>query len=127
MGQDPAIWGEDAQEFNPERFLRSRSSSTADPLEAVPLPSGVPSAAYRAFGGGTVICPSRHFAQSELMTFAAVLALGFDVTEADGTCLRLPAKDDTRIPLSVMKPVYDPLVSIRRREGWEAVTWEIGL
>ena len=74
-----------------------------------------------------MICPGRHFAQSELMTLAALLTIGFDVTEADGTTLILPEKDDMRIPLSVMKPVYDPTVRIQRRPGWENISWEIGL
>lgn len=126
--KDLNIWGKDAKEFNPERFIlpagQSKLSSTQT---AAPLPIGVPSSAFRAYGGGTVICPGRHFAQSELMTLAAVLALAFDMTEPDGATLKLPPKDDTRIPLSVMKPVYDPKVRIRRREGWERVRWEIGL
>ena len=120
---DPAVWGEDAESFNAERFLAKDSDGKQ--AVATPLPNGVPSPAFRAFGGGTVICPGRHFAQSELMTFAAVLALGFDILDIDGGPLRLPAKDDTRIPLSVMKPVHDPKVRIQRRKGWEHVEWNI--
>lgn len=128
MGRDPQVWGEDARSWNPERFLTPTSQPSSVPrLTAAPLPSGVPSAAFRAYGGGTVICPGRHFAQSELMTLAAVLALGFDITEPDGSTLKLPKKDETRIPLSVMKPSFDPLVKIQRRVGWEDVHWDIGL
>ena len=91
------------------------------------MPNGVPSAAFRAFGGGTVICPGRHFAQSELMTLLAVLALGFDIADPGGGPLQVPQKDDTRIPLSVMKPVEDPKVRISRRPGLENVEWRIVL
>ena len=139
------VWGDDAMDFNPDRFLSTPASTPDDssnemPLEkrnttrvdadarktqASPLPKGVPSAAFRAFGGGTVICPGRHFAQSELMTLAAVLAVGFDLTNSDGTSLTLPEKDEERIPLAVVKPKVDPFVRIRRRRGWEEVNWII--
>ena len=134
--QSRRVWGQDAKSFNPERFLVSpshcpddepptKSKASLPSRQATPLPKGISSAAFRAFGGGTVICPGRHFAQSEIMTFAAVLALSFDIAEIDGGTLRLPGKDDTRIPLSVVKPTYDPRVRIGRRRGWEGVVWEI--
>ena len=90
-------------------------------MQASPLRKGVPSAAFRAFGGGTVICPGRHFAQSELMTLAAVLALGFEITNPDGTPLSLPEKDEEKIRLAMVKPKLDPRVNVRRRKGWEDV------
>lgn len=124
------VWGKDADKFNPQRFLSHHDTEAKDEeprQQASPLPKGVPSAAFRAFGGGIVICPGRHFAQSELMTLAAVLALGFEIEQTDGTTLQLPEKDDTRIPLAVVKPVLDPKVRVRRRDGWEGVDWEIGL
>ena len=125
LGHDAKIWGPDVEAFNPERFLVPGHDDTAK--VALPLPKNVPSAAFRAFGGGTVICPGRHFAQSELMTFAALVTLTFDIEELDGRSLILPEKDEMRIPLSVMKPKYDPKVRIRRRPGWEAVHWQVDL
>jgi cytochrome P450 len=138
---DKDVWGTDADNFNPRRFIQASSTSTADaPTEkssntpasleektAAPLPKNVPSAAYRAFGGGSVICPGRHFAQSEIVGFAAAVLLGFDITSPSGQTLSLPQKDDSRIPLTVMKPVQDRQVLIRRRKGMEKVTWELTL
>ena len=131
---DERIWGADVASFNPYRFLSPESGFGSDlgpgdaaQHTALPLPKGVPSPAFRAFGGGNVICPGRHFAQSELMATAAVLALGFDIQSAESGVLEVPDKDDMRIPLSVMKPVYDPQVRIRRRKGWEDISWQIGV
>lgn len=131
---DVKIYGADAASFNPYRFMSpgrdehdviAENGRLSGEWTGLPLPPGVPSSAYRAFGGGNVLCPGRHFAQAELMATAAVLALGFDVQAEGGGALQTPEKDDTRIPLSVMKPVHDPQVEIRRREGWEDVIWDI--
>ncbi|OCL13372.1 cytochrome P450 [Glonium stellatum] len=135
---DESVWGPDAASFNPRRFISTSSTnseqfSTGTAAVAVgeqtatQLPKNVPSAAYRAFGGGSVICPGRHFAQSEIVGFAALVLLAFDVTAEDGGVIQLPERDDRRIPLSVMKPMKDVRVRIRKRETFEKVRWGLEL
>lgn len=125
---DEKVWGADAATFNPRRFISSSSNNTeqfstgsgaAGEQTATQLPKNVPSAAYRAFGGGGVICPGRHFARSEIVGFTALMLLAFDVTMEDDGVIELPEKDDRRIPLSVMKPAKDVRIRIRRREASE--------
>lgn len=42
----------------------------------------------------------------------------FDVVdESTGGVVELPVRDDGRVPLSVMKPVREPRVVVRRRNG----------
>ena len=123
---DENIWGADAHEFKPDRFLDDATESdktSSSTKQALPRPRNVPSAAFRSFGGGSVICPGRHYAQNEIVGFAAAMILAFDITNPDGTTIALPEKDDLQIPLSVMKPVVDPLVSIRPRMGMEHIRW----
>ena len=49
------VWGADADSFNPERFLSSAEGpGKISKQQASPLPKGVPSAAFRAFG--SVLC-----------------------------------------------------------------------
>ncbi len=84
---------------------------------ALPLPKNVPSSAFRAFGGGSVLCPGRHFAMTEILGFVSLCVHMFDVVDVAGGVMPLPQKDDGRIPLSVMKPVADPRVIFRRRDG----------
>ena len=137
MHLDTNTWGSDAAEFKPTRFLEEISVTTtthddheceATQRKAVPRPKNVPASAYRAFGGGSVICPGRHYGQTEILGFVAAVLLMFDMTNADGSMpVTLPAKDECRIPLSVMKPVEDVRVCIRLREGMESVKWDLQL
>lgn len=136
----PSVWGPDAHIFNPTRFISSipvnseqflspSSSATAQTeATATALPKGVPSAAYRAFGGGSVICPGRHFALNETLGFLALMVHMFDVVDAEtGGVMEVPVRNNARIPLSVMKPVREPEVIVRRRLGGEDVIWRLEL
>ncbi|KAF2714891.1 cytochrome P450 [Pleomassaria siparia CBS 279.74] len=132
-----SVWGPDAKTFNPTRFISSFTSSEQFSTEAsasgslektaTQLPKSVPSAAYRAFGGGSVICPGRHFAQSEILGFVALCVNLFDISDQDGGTMHVPERDDSRIPLSVIKPVKEPHVLISRRKGEEKTVWRLEL
>lgn len=85
--------------------------------------SMVPSASYRAFGGGNIYCPGRNIAQIELFGLLVPVITGFDIEGADGPLTVPPVVDDV-IPLGAIRPRWEPMVKISRRKGWEDVTWE---
>ncbi|EXJ54712.1 hypothetical protein A1O7_10053 [Cladophialophora yegresii CBS 114405] len=132
---DKRTWGEDSDRFNPRRFIKTRASATVATEEEHPseldlkeptatqLPPGVPSSAFRLFGGGSVVCPGRHFAQSEILAFVAYLLLAFDITAPDGSPIKVPPPDDEKIPLSVLKPQGDVKIKLQRRKGFESTKW----
>jgi cytochrome P450 len=126
MHMDEQIWGEDASEFNSRRFV-SASESTTEKTATAPLPKNVPSAAFRAFGGGSVICPGRHFAQSEIVGYVAVIVMAFNLEKPGGRVFELPTRNNKAIPLAVMKPRDECQVVITRRKEAEDVKWELGL
>ncbi|EAT85804.2 hypothetical protein SNOG_07153 [Parastagonospora nodorum SN15] len=57
------IWGSNSNTFDHMRFADQRPSQ----------------AGFRAFGGGTTLCPGRHFATTEILAFAATMIMQFDV------------------------------------------------
>jgi cytochrome P450 len=60
LHRDPAIWGPDAEEFDPDRFLPERSA-------------GRDRWAYLPFGGGNRSCIGDHFAMTEACVALATL------------------------------------------------------
>ena len=67
---EASLWGPTVNEFDHRRFLREPGRKRTNPV------------AFRAFGGGTVLCPGRHFVSTEVMSFAALLLLRFDLKPA---------------------------------------------
>ncbi|KAF2793663.1 cytochrome P450 [Melanomma pulvis-pyrius CBS 109.77] len=62
---NPAIWGPTNATFDHLRF----ASTEKRPNQA----------GFRAFGGGTTLCPGRHFATTEILAFTAVMIMQFDI------------------------------------------------
>ncbi|KAK2602397.1 hypothetical protein N8I77_008932 [Diaporthe amygdali] len=67
---EEALWGPTVSSFDHHRFLREPGRKRTNPV------------AFRAFGGGTVLCPGRHFVSTEVMSFTALLLLRFDLRPA---------------------------------------------
>lgn len=109
---DPNTWGSDAETFKPERFLNVKSLAKSEQSKRA--------AAFRPFGGGTTLCPGRHFAFQEVISFACSVLLGMEMTPKGGVW-KLPKKDKSKLPLTSLKPVTDVQVEMSRRDGWENV------
>jgi len=95
-------WGPDVSEFDHRRFL---------PKEKRHQP-----VAFRGFGGGTTLCPGRHFASTEILAFAALLILRFDITPVDSKW-NCPTIDKAGIFETVPTPDHDIKVKISPRAG----------
>ncbi|KAF2144309.1 uncharacterized protein K452DRAFT_267597 [Aplosporella prunicola CBS 121167] len=115
-----SIWGDDVAEFNPRRFYNSPNGTASDGKRVHP-------AAYRAFGGGDVLCPGRNLVRDGIIGLAVAVLLGFDVTNVDGSPLTKPQIRYDKMPTSVFKPAHEVPVCIRRKAGWENVQWEYRL
>jgi len=139
---NPDIWGPDAHAFDPRRFLvpaKSKSNSSTstptateskdkypDPARPT-LPAKLDRGAFRPFGGGNNLCPGRHFAQTEILAFTALLVAGFELSAADGGPYVPPPFEKGSMLTATLKPETDVQVQIRRREGYEGVEWEFEL
>lgn len=123
---DEETWGADAEMFNAKRFITTTTDTSNTSIRtAAPLPKNVPSAAFRAFGGGSVICPGRHFAQSEIVGFVAAVVMAFDIQSPGSGGLKLPKRCNTAIPLAVMKPMERCGCIIKRRP--DMAKWVLAL
>ncbi|CAE6462785.1 unnamed protein product [Rhizoctonia solani] len=70
IGKDPLVWGEDAEEFNPDRMLNGK-------FEALPPKAWIP------FGNGARACIGRPFAWQEALIVIAMIFQKFDFTPSD--------------------------------------------
>ncbi|KAF7360339.1 Cytochrome P450 [Mycena venus] len=112
---DSAIWGSDVDAFDPKRFLGQQAGSNKDRERE----RQVHPAAFRAFGGGKTLCPGRHFAMNEILSFVALVVLQLDIAGEDGGRIKVPRKNDAVLPVHILEPVVPVLVSVRPREGWD--------
>ena len=111
MHQLKSVWGDDVDDFNARRFIQLARSKELHP------------AAFRAFGGGSTLCPGRHFATNEILLFVALIVLRFDVEHPTGKELAVPGKMDDVLPVHVFEPENPVQVNIKPRSGWDDMAW----
>ncbi|KAI0388374.1 cytochrome P450 [Xylariaceae sp. FL0594] len=78
--------------------------------------------AFRAFGGGHVLCPGRHFASTEIMALGALLALQFDVKPVAG---RWTETRCDKSPLASGFPVPDHDIPVDFRVRFPERKWRV--
>lgn len=111
------MFGADAQQFNPYRFLHNKSLAK--------------SLSFRPFGGGKTYCPGRYLAEREILTFVALAIYRFDialtkeVSKRKGGGKEAPSQDfpslnTKKFCLGLMEPVKgnDLLVNVQKSSFW---------
>lgn len=107
MHNDVAAWGEHVQKFQPRRFLKQSFMSKGGFKPNL--------TAYRPFGGGTSMCPGRHFVTLETMALAACMLSTFDLIPVDGQW-SIPRQKQESLATNVFPPEKDIRVKIVKRE-----------
>ena len=110
LHSDPELWGADVQEFQPRRFMKGNKHNPA---------------AFRGFGGGSTLCPGRHFATTEIFAAVAIFVLRYDMRACNGW--KLPDTHKTSMASAVMEPDSDIKVQVSFRAGFERDEWAFGL
>jgi cytochrome P450 len=116
--RDPKIYGERVDEFVPDRFLQDfikTDSSNMNAADGTFVGKKAPSIkSMKPFGGGTTLCPGRHFAGNESVAFIATALRRFDIQLVEG---QKEAKPHAGFILAtVVHPAHDVYVRIRLRK-----------
>ena len=114
LHKDSSTWGDDVDDFNPRRFMGD--SNSRGPLSHGDKPPNA--AAFRPFGGGTTLCPGRHFATNTILTVAAMFILHYDLVPVSGAW-SMPSADNTSMSEFMMEPDVDIEVDVLPRKGFE--------
>lgn len=109
---DVSAWGEDAREFDYMRFARKLEPGRKKPNRV----------AFRAFGGGHVLCPGRHFASTEIMALTALLVLQFDIVPVVGKWVEPTWKNS---PLQAGFPIIDDDIRVELRPRDLSKKWHV--
>ena len=108
MHADPALWGPDVKLFNPRRFMKGEANHRPG--------------AFRSFGGGTSLCPGRHFALIEIVSTAAMFVMRYDMEPQGGTW-KEPKTEGTDVVSSISPPTSRLDVTVTTRQSYGGDKW----
>ena len=108
MHADANAWGDTG--FDARRWMQGKAGRQQ-------------AASYRPFGGGSTICPGRHFGSMEVFLLVAVLVLGYDIEPIAREGWKIPEQTQRTLVDSVFGPEKDIEVKLVRRGGVERRRW----
>jgi cytochrome P450 len=115
LHSDVAVWGEDLASFDHHRFLKGTSKKVPNPV------------AFRAFGGGSTLCPGRHFATVEVMALASILISRFDIVPVGGVWSNTEVRD-VKLWAQIVDADATLEVELSERKIYEGHhVWKLGL
>lgn len=98
-----AVYGPGVSDFDHKRFICTRGQHL-NPI------------GFRGFGGGSTLCPGRHFASTEIIAFAALAILRLDIHPVSGQWV-CPATDKAGMQTTVPPPDTDIEIEVTLRAG----------
>ncbi|RWA14547.1 hypothetical protein EKO27_g619 [Xylaria grammica] len=104
------VWGSTVDDFMHKRLVREPGVKGPNPI------------AFRGFGGGTTLCPGRHFASTEILMFSALLVLRFDLYPVTGKWVAPPM---TKSPLVNALPIPDWDFQVEMRPRDDGKPWNV--
>jgi cytochrome P450 len=119
----PAIWGSSSDSFDPRRFLKNDGSGKEKEKarREEKEQEKAQRRAFTPFGGGKNLCPGRHAAANETLSFVAMMMHAFTVENKDGTPFKIINAAPRAAGASVPKAEKDIEVVIRLREELSGV------
>ncbi|KAI0110772.1 cytochrome P450 [Nemania sp. FL0031] len=109
---DPDNWGADHAEFHHKRFVKQPGTKRYNP------------AAFRGFGNGAHLCPGRHFASAEILSFVAMLLYRFDIRATGGKWPELSVERSSQVS-ALDQPDHDFEIEVRPRDGVSTAQWSV--
>lgn len=99
-------WGSSVYQFDHLRFMKGALARERRRTDHT---------AYRAFGGGHTMCPGRHFSTTEIIAFAALMVLQFDVAPVGDGTWKEPTWTNSPMVSTFQIPDKDFKVSVRAK------------
>ena len=109
---DTAVWGDPS--FHARRFLKSNSADRPMPPD---VRSTTAAGAYRPWGGGSTLCPGRHFATNEIISTAALVLWRFDMSPGHHGKWVIPKPKQASLAETAFPPAHDIEVLVRKRSA----------
>lgn len=125
LHQDSKTWGD--VDFQARRFVKVESDGTFEGVKGGETASKrAATVAYRPFGGGSTLCPGRHFAANEVLGLAAMIIWRYDIEATNGAELSIPEVQQQSVVEAIIPPKKDVSVRMKPRTGMD-MDWTFSL
>ena len=106
-----SVWGSSSTTFDARRFCPNKTFETKKPTSG-----------YRAFGGGSFLCPGRFLAVNEILIILVIMVLKYDLDPVENKSWLWP-QSQSSLATSILAPRDDIRVKMRERKGYEPGFW----
>lgn len=104
------VWSQSSNDFVPGRFLKSNPRKLGG---------------FLGFGVSPSICPGRHFASGEIISFAAAMILRFDLSPVKSPSSWIEPELNLSSVVATATPPGEPfLVNLRVRDEYKDFDWD---